>query len=146
MPDLQRLTEAAVHKLLSEHALLHELLVEADRISIEDDTADALILGLQELRDMMHDQFAREEYGGYLQETVSIAPRFSTECEQLRHEHRLLLSDIDAMLDDLSHSPEESLGTFHVRFRDFATRYLNHEHHENAIVQKALDDDIGVGD
>ncbi len=146
MPDLQRLTDAAVSKLLTEHALLHELLVEADRTNIEEDSAETLMLGLQELREMMHDQFSREEYGGYLQETIAIAPRYSTECEQLRHEHRLLLSDIEAMLDDLTHNPEETLGAFHVRFRDFATRYLSHEHHENAIVQKALDDDIGVGD
>lgn len=146
MPDLQRLTDAAVNKLLTEHALLHDLLEEADRVTIEADSADGLVLGLQELREMMHDQFTREEYGGYLQETVTIAPRYSSECEQLRHEHRLLLSDIDAMLDDLTHDPHGTLGTFHMRFREFTTRYLNHEHHENAIVQKALDDDIGVGD
>ncbi|MHC2069597.1 hypothetical protein ACYFX5_19160 [Bremerella sp. T1] len=146
MPDLQRLTDAAVTKLLTEHALLHDLLEEADRITAEGDTPEALVLGLHELREMMHDQFAEEECGGYLQETVSIAPRYSSECEQLRHEHRLMLSDVDAMLDDLHHSPYETLGTFHVRFREFTTRFLNHEHHKNAIVQKALEDDIGVGD
>ncbi|RCS47787.1 hypothetical protein DTL42_14835 [Bremerella cremea] len=146
MPSLQRLTDTAVSKLLTEHALLHELLVEADRVTIEADSAEALILGLQELREMMHDQFAREEYGGYLQETVAIAPRYSSECEQLRHEHRLLLSDIDAMLDELTQDPDGTLGTFHVRFREFTTCFLSHEHHENAVVQKALDDDIGVGD
>ncbi|GAA4433840.1 hypothetical protein [Bremerella cremea] len=146
MPDLQRLTDAAVTKLLTEHALLYDLLEEADRITAEGDSPEPLLLGLLELRDMMHDQFAREEYGGYLRDTISIAPRYSAECEQLRHEHRLLLSDIDAMLDDLHHSPDETLSTFHVRFRDFTTRFLNHEHHENAVVQKALEDDIGVGD
>lgn len=146
MPDLQRLTDAAVTKLLTEHALLHDLLEEADRISAEGDSVEPLVIGLHELRDMMHDQFAKEECGGYLQDTISIAPRYSSECEQLRLDHRLLLSDIDAMLDDLHHSPTETLATFHVRFRDFTTRFLNHEHHENAVVQKALEEDIGVGD
>lgn len=146
MPNLQQLTDAAVNKLLIEHALLHELLEEGDRLSVEADTPDALVLGLHELREIMHDRFASEECGGYLQDTVTIAPRYSAECENLRHEHRLLLSDLDAMLDDLNHSPQETLMTFHARFRDFTTRFLNHEHHENAVVQRALEDDIGVGD
>ncbi|MBI1248986.1 hypothetical protein GC197_14230 [bacterium] len=146
MPDLQRLSDAAVTQLLTEHALLHDLLEEADRITAEADSADTLVQGLLELRDMMYQQFAREENGGYLRDTINIAPRYASECEQLRLQHRLLLSDVDAMLDDMHHSPEETLATFHVRFRDFATRFLSHEHQENAIVQKALEDDIGVGD
>lgn len=146
MPNLQRLTDAAVLKLLTEHALLHDLLEESEQAHSDPEAANAILLGLHELREMIGDQFAREEQGGYLKETISVAPRFSGECEQLRHEHRLLLSDLDAMLDDLQQNPAEAVVSFHTRFRDFATRFLKHEHHENAIVQMALEEDIGVCD
>ncbi len=146
MPDLQRLSDAAVLKLLTEHALLHDLLEEAERAAAEGDVPDAMILGLRELREMMHEQFASEEHGGYLRDTITSEPRFISECQQLWHEHRLLLSDVDAMLDDLRHSPQETMPHLHIRFRQFVTRYLNHEQHENAVVQKSLDEDIGGGD
>lgn len=55
MPDLQRLSDAAVLKLLTEHALLHDLLEEAERAAAEGDAPDAMILGLRELREMMHE-------------------------------------------------------------------------------------------
>lgn len=146
MPNLQHLTDASLLKLLTEHALLHDLLEESERAAAEGDSPEAIILGLNELRDMIGDQFAREEQGGYLKDTISLAPQFAKECEQLRQEHRLLLSDLDAMLDDLQHSPAETMASFHARFRDFATRFLKHEHHETALVQMALEEDIGVCD
>jgi len=146
MPDLHPLTDLAVERMLSEHALLYDLLEESEHITSDVDSWDSVLIGIQELRQMIYDDFASQEKEGYLRDAVVVAPRFTTKCQTLRNEHRLLLSELDAILDELNYGPNDTSSSIHQRFLHFVKRYLKHEEDENTLVQTAFLVDLGCGD
>lgn len=92
--------------------------------------------------------FEHEESGGYLQEALDRAPRFTGQADSLRLQHDGLREEIEK-LRMLLHSGVESAAWWtriDSDFQRFASQLLQHEHAENQLLQQAFTDDIGTGD
>ena len=106
---------------------------------------------LERLRDRLAMHFALEEAYGYFQDALSAAPRLSEEAETLRGEHSTLfvqLCQIVDQVDGLRHheTPIWRLPMLVERLLKFDARFQQHEAAENELIQRAFQQDIGVGD
>lgn len=103
---------------------------------------------LREIGRILEGHFAAEEAGGYLASVVEAAPELAAQVDELRGQHAALRTQLETLVNDLTATP--------VRFPDWdracvaCGRLLNalrsHEHAENALVQMALETDVGDAD
>ncbi|MCC9607012.1 hypothetical protein LOC68_14975 [Blastopirellula sp. JC732] len=144
------MTEQAVrldfHALVMEHHLLREIhyvLSADDNGRMERVSLTGM---LDELYDRLYEHFLAEEHGGYMSDVLRRAPHLADEAARLSGEHPLFLLEVRECRREADYQEAPYSADLRGRFRKFAERYLHHEHHENSLVQRAFDVDIGVGD
>jgi iron-sulfur cluster repair protein YtfE (RIC family) len=92
--------------------------------------------------------FEHEESDGYFTDIVTVAPRLNGEVGQLRAQHDQFRELLDEMrkFAEQGDGSETWWGALAIRFRDFTTAFLAHEHAENNLFQEAYGRDIGAED
>ena len=135
--------------ILAEHLELAETFA-ALHSAIEGD--DRTKNGMEDLVARLSDQvdlhFEIEERDGYLREALEQSPRHTTRAELLLKQHDDLREEIEK-LRILIHSGMESPAWWtqvESEIRDFSTRFFDHEHAEDQLLQSAYTDDLGAGD
>ncbi|MEX1040729.1 MAG: hypothetical protein WDZ51_08875 [Pirellulaceae bacterium] len=146
MSDRNFSTELAVQEWLAEQTLLRQILTQIDEVGDGESWSLRVAGMLRELRWRMDSLFARKSERGYLVDAIDAAPRFARQCENLEQNHRMYCDEVDSLIELVENAEQFSAVPFQKRLRSFVRRYLNHEHHETAIMQTALETDIGVGD
>lgn len=89
--------------------------------------------------------FAFEEFGGFMEEVVSVSPNSSPQVERLKQEHQTIHAECDKLCRMASGGSQQTSelrkGTLHL------LELLNrHERAENDLVQRVLMDDLGTTD
>jgi hypothetical protein len=106
---------------------------------------------LSELRDQLAVYFSLEEFYGYFEEPLAVAPHLCDRADALRNEH----GDLYRELCDIIDSAEQLLydGKYATlitqisqSFVDFDYRLKEHEAREADLILQMFDEDLGVGD
>lgn len=89
--------------------------------------------------------FAFEEFGGFMEEVVSVSPNSSPQVERLKQEHQTIHAESDTLCRMASGGSQQ---TSELRKRTLHLLELlnRHEHAENELVQRVLMDDLGTTD
>ena len=109
---------------------------------------------LTRLQDQLALHFSLEEYYGYFDDPVTVAPQLSQKANALWAEHRTLYLDIVAIVDRAEHllyhryhrHLDGLVRHIALRFNGFYDQLKAHEHAEHQLIFAAFDDDLGVGD
>ncbi|HUY33527.1 MAG TPA: hemerythrin domain-containing protein [Pirellulales bacterium] len=126
----------------------HELrqLVQAIRAVVRDErpwsheaVAEVVEL-LASLETHLHHHFAQEEAGGYLEEVLSLAPRFSDEVAELLRQHPQMLDKTRLVYKTAGRAVHESSAWPQLKreLRELIEALIAHESEENKIVQQAF--------
>ena len=93
-------------------------------------------------------QFAQEERGGFMEDSLCRMPRLAEAAREVLAEHPALLAELDGLLERLAarDSGGEVWRQAGHDFEAFASRLLAHERNENAVVQEGYNEDLGFGD
>ncbi len=103
---------------------------------------------LRQFRQQMAEHFADEERGGYLKAALHKLPQFEKQAENLRKQHSQFLDKLDS-LDARLHKYEDEFHCWQeVRneIEDFVEQLEKHEIAETAIVESAINEEIGQFD
>lgn len=114
----------------------------------EDKTKASIEAVFAKLCQLIENQFAREEEGGYLNAVVEQAPRLETRIDSLLADHQELLDQTEK-LRLLIHSGVDLPSWWSCVENDFeclAAKLTEHHHAEIGVLQQAFDKDIGTGD
>lgn len=133
----------------SEHEELADLLAETrDALSADDRNRHQIEDLVARLSGEVESHFGHEERGGYFQEALARAPRYTAQAEALLNQHEALLEDVEKLRLLLRSGVESAAWWTRIEsdFHKFATELLDHEHAENKLLQEAFTDDLGVGD
>lgn len=106
---------------------------------------------LVQLRNQLAIHFSLEEAYGYFDEPMSAAPHLCSQADLLRQQHEELFDLLrgiaecaSRVADDQSQLAESTrLVSEYLQFHE---QLQAHETHENALIQEAFNEDIGVGD
>lgn len=139
--------------VLGEHRELHAA-IAAVRCLLEKGSgspngcADDLVAALNSLRHHLADHFAKEEQGGFLEESVARVPRLSKAVAGVLAEHPRLLAEIDALIESVPTTamPPEAWRSCGQGFDRFAGHLVTHERNENSVVQEGYNEDLGLVD
>ena len=106
---------------------------------------------LDELREHLGMIFALKETGGYLDEVVAEVPSLCGCADRLRAEHILLFNQLSQLIDQCDedvrrHRWPECWKMAQLTFQNFCQRLRAHHAGEVDLLQKAISQDIGVGD
>lgn len=107
---------------------------------------------LASLQDQLATHFALEEYFGYFDDAVDVAPHLSARAIKLRDEHGTLFREMCEIVSDaeaLLAGEVPRVTSRHRIARRFLSFYEQMERHESAereLIMQALCDDIGSGD
>ena len=101
---------------------------------------------LRGLRDHLAEHFAKEEHGGFLEESVARMPRLGTAAAAIMKQHPALLAELDNVLVGLPSSGDEAEAWLQAGhdFEAFTTHMLAHERSENAVLQEGYNEDLGL--
>jgi len=146
MTATQPLNDSDVQQILFEHSLLLEILEIATSNPYSANTRDTLDCGLVEIRQLLSQHLQRRNKLDPVYDLAFFMPRLMHDCDQIRDGYRRLLSEIDAMIDDLHNGDLEPPADFEPRLRQFVTRYLNQEQKEQAVLQKSYLDELDLQD
>jgi hypothetical protein len=113
--------------------------------------ANRLIDTLDELREHLGMLFAMKECGGYLDEAVGTAPQLERVAESLKQQHNLLFVALGCLIDQCEndferHRWRDVWKLDEMTFENFCDQLRAHQAREAEIVQRAVSDDVGVGD
>ncbi len=160
MPSIDRPDPVILEHVLKEHRDLHARIVAVREplraASGRPPTAaecKRLKDRLADLRDHLGDHFRREEEGGFLEESQTRLPRLSGEVRSLLAEHSGLLAELDALAVrfanlierlPLGDSAAEDWRGLAEAFESFSLHLVDHERHENMIVQQGYNEDLGL--
>ena len=139
--------------VLGEHRELHSA-ISAVRCLLEKGAvepggcADELIAAINALRHHLADHFAKEERGGFLEESIARVPRLSRAVAAIMADHPRLLTEIDALIESIptTSMPCEAWRSCRESFDRFAGHLVAHERNENAVVQEGYNEDLGLVD
>jgi ABC-type transporter Mla subunit MlaD len=133
--ELRRLLHALQPALGSDHPWSRE-------------SARELQARLQDLETCLQRHFAQEESGGYLEEALALAPRFSAQASRLLAQHAELLGKLRQALEQAFAAVESPAAWQDLQFKTttFIKELLAHEADENKIVQRAFNTDLGMAD
>lgn len=131
----------------AEHRTMTRMVREVDRrlqvcetakwtAAAVEDWADALTTLLQHIEH----HFAQEEEGGYMEEALTLAPRFTAEAHRLANEHTELLAGLVTLLGRLHRADgrPETFPDVAARYHEWRTRLLDHERAENDVLAHAF--------
>jgi hypothetical protein len=95
--------------------------------------------------------FALEESDKTAPDMNVLAPQLTPGFEALRDEHLALFGELSAMIDYSEdafcrHKLDAMLDRIERRFNEFSAHWQAHERHENNLLLRAYQDDLGVGD
>lgn len=129
--EMRRLVQKLRHVLNHERPWSRELAKKAVA------AIEALVVHLNE-------HFAQEEEGGYLEQALAVAPRFSDEAKDLLAQHGMMLQQIGETLQTAKRSVEDPAAWTALRTetRELLRNLVAHETAENKIVQQALNTGI----
>ena len=100
---------------------------------------------LSELRDQIERHFAQEEVGGYLEEALSLAPRFSGQAHALLKQH----AELSQVVRDLQARAKGDKPAWNSLYADLLVllkKLKAHETGENRIIEAAFNEDLGLAD
>lgn len=129
--ELRRLLQALRHALAKDRVWSQELAQEA--------------FGIVEALDThLHGHFSKEEEGGYLEQALAVAPRFSDEAQRLLAQHAVMLAEVKRVLETARRaiSVQEAWLQLQAEARELMQKLVEHETAENQIVQQALNSGI----
>ena len=112
---------------------------------------NSLAQTLGELRDQLATHFSLEEFFGYFDDAMDVAPWLSSQADVLRVQHESLFREICDLADDAEkmlyrERSAVTLQQLSLAFQCFQSRLKDHEEAENDLIQQAFCDDVGVGD
>jgi len=151
MASIDRSDPVILGHLLAEHRDLFNLIqtVRTAFAASGEPTSDrrtAIMESLRSLRCHLHDHFAQEESGGFLEEAVTRIPRLSAAMRSIIGQHPALLEELDGIIASLESDPCGP-GTWAAAGRaygGFADHMTAHEQRENAVVQEGYCEDLGL--
>jgi len=113
--------------------------------------AKPLVAKLTALRDQLAMHFALEEFYGYMEDPIAVAPQLSDLADELRSEHATLFVQACALVEqaedmDVQGPHLKALRDLGEDFDEFDRDLRRHESAEGDLILKSLDEDIGVGD
>jgi uncharacterized protein with von Willebrand factor type A (vWA) domain len=111
-------------------------------------TGEEIAAMLFDFNDSLKEHFSNEEFRGFFSEVTARAPNLNPEANKLCAEHlEMLHTGIElaqfAIAGDRSRSWWRELN---MQFIVFADQLKRHEHDEDALLQRAYQEDIGVND
>lgn len=175
MPSIDRSDPVILGHVLVEHRDLFNLIFSvrsafAAEAASTPDRQTVLLSMLHQLRDHLHDHFAQEEDGGFLEEAVTRMPRLSAAARSILRQHPGLLAELDRVIGviESANDPAESFAVFVSSaaiasganepatdpaeswsqagddFEIFSAHMAAHERSENAVVQEGYNEDLGL--
>jgi hypothetical protein len=113
--------------------------------------ASRLIDTLDELREHLGMLFALKEQGGYLDEATVSAPQLQMVAAALKQQHYALFVALGRLIDQCENDLErrrwrELRQLDELTFENFCEQLRAHLSREAELVQRAVSDDVGVGD
>jgi hypothetical protein len=151
MASIDRSDPVILGHVLAEHRDLFNLMSSvrsafAAEATATPDRQAVLLSMLHQLRDHLHDHFAQEEEGGFLEEAVTRIPRLSAAVRSILRQHPDLLAELDRLIDTLGSdvTPTGSWSDASHAFDIFSAHMLAHERSENAVVQEGYNEDLGL--
>lgn len=96
------------------------------------------------MRTHLHHHFAQEEEGGYLEQALAMAPRFSDEAKTLLAQHPLMLKRVGEVAETAQAALEDAelWPQLRLQVKDLLYQLAAHEGAENRIVQQAFN--VGI--
>lgn len=100
------------------------------------------------LQDHLKYHFAQEEAGGYLEEALSVAPRFSHQADQLLRQHPMLAAMIADAIDEARRHLDDPPHWLMIEaaITEMLKKLKAHEAGENRILEEAFNTDLGLAD
>jgi hypothetical protein len=151
MPSIDRADPVILGHVLAQHRDLFNLMqsvragLAATACPGSPDCA-CLLDSLRRLRGHLHDHFAQEEAGGFLEESVARVPRLSAAMRAVVGQHPALLAEIDAVIAGLDDGNPSAAAWANATaaFDRFAEHMKEHEQRENAVVQEGYNENLGL--
>lgn len=115
---------------------------------LDDENSRWLLALLDALLDTLPREFALEERGGYLRAVTDEFPSWHPEVVRLREQHETLLDDLRRLRNRVAwQAPLAMLGR-NVRrgLREWIETLATHNQDENALLQTAVNLEVGGGD
>jgi len=151
MASIDRTDPVILGHMLVEHRDLFNLIFSvrsafAAEAASTPDRLTVLLSMLHHLRDHLHDHFAQEEEGGFLEEAVTRMPRLSAAARSILRQHPGLLAELDRVIGAIEPTtdPAESWSQAGDDFEMFSAHMAAHEQSENAVVQEGYNEDLGL--
>lgn len=135
--------------ILAEHLDLADTFASLhSAIDRDDRTKNGMEDLVTQLSDQVDLHFEIEERDGYLREALEQSPRHTTQAELLLKQHDDLREEIEKLRILIHSGVESSAWWTQVKadIRDFSTKFFDHEHAEDQLLQAAYTDDLGAGD
>ncbi|MGE3315246.1 MAG: hypothetical protein AB7O26_09030 [Planctomycetaceae bacterium] len=107
-----------------------------------------LLAVLDALVDTIPREFQMKSREGYLSEVLNEYPSWYRHVEYLRAEHHELYANLRDLRGRIAarEEYEESADRVRIDLRDWMARLVAHHHHENRLVQTAINLEVGTGD
>ncbi len=107
-----------------------------------------LVVLLTELINQMECHFAQEEVGGYMEEALSRAPRFSAQVAVLLRQHAEFANELRDLLARSQGGGDnpEFWKQLRAELQALLKRLKAHEAGENRIIEAAFNEDLGLAD
>lgn len=150
MASIDRADPVIMGHILAQHRELHAqmLAVKACLAAVgpwDAARAAAARESLVALRDHLRSHFAREEQGGFLEESIARMPRLAAPTRRVMAEHPALLAELGGLIETLEAGDSATVrGRLAAGCEQFMQHLLEHERSENAIVQEGYNEDLGL--
>jgi hypothetical protein len=108
------------------------------------ESAQEALEAFEALKTHLKEHFAQEEEGGYLEQALAVAPRYSDEAKELLKQHGLMTRQVAHAVQTAKHALDEpdAWTMLATEARELLQKLVEHETAENRIVQKALNTGI----
>lgn len=135
----------------AEHRQLHQRLHETERLLTKNEpSAECLRQVLDDLvalRGQLAQHFDREEMGGFLDEAVALAPRFSGDAARLKHDHSTFLAELDGIIQLAGkRGTTDDYTELCGRTRDLFHALRLHEAGEDRILQQVFPSELDTSE
>ncbi|HVX63432.1 MAG TPA: hemerythrin domain-containing protein [Pirellulales bacterium] len=108
------------------------------------ESAQEALKAFEALKAHLKEHFAQEEEGGYLEQALAVAPRYSDEAKLLLKQHGLMTRQVAHAVETARRAVDEpgAWAALAAETRELLQKLVEHETAENRIVQKALNTGI----
>ncbi|MBI3464927.1 MAG: hypothetical protein HY000_18005 [Planctomycetes bacterium] len=130
----------------AEHRQLHQRLHDIERLLTSDEiweeSLNRLLGDLRALRRQLAEHFEREENGGFLDEAVALAPRFSHDARRLMRDHSSFLAELDGIIRFAEKAAASEATELRERTLDLFHALRLHEAGEERILQQMFPSEV----